>query len=273
VPLPETVRSFWHGGPLPPLSRACLRSFAREGHEVELFAYHALDVPGDVRLQDAEQILPASDLTLFGGNIPAFADLFRYQLLHDRGGWWVDTDVYCLTSALPVAPRAWAPEGGDILNNAILKFPAGDPTCAELACLARERAIEPASWGALGPSLLTEVLARSTTSDHAGTRAEFYPLHWLEAHYAWLPERRAELEARLAGASFLHLWMKALTDCGIELDRAPPPGSWLADATRDEAWPGRKLPWHDWRTRRAISRYHEEPSVRSKLARIQGEHV
>src|SRR4029453_18431522 len=138
----------------------------------------------------------------------------------------------------------------------------GDPTCAELASLARERAIEPASWGALGPSLLTEALGRSTSA-HAGTRAEFYPLHWLEAHYAWLPERRDELEARLAGATFLHLWMKALTDCGIELDRAAPAGSWLADATRDEAWPGLKLPWHDWRTRRAISRYHEAPSVRS----------
>ena len=35
-PLAETVRSFWHGGPLPPLARACLRSFVSHGHAVWL---------------------------------------------------------------------------------------------------------------------------------------------------------------------------------------------------------------------------------------------
>ena len=264
----ETVRTFWHGGALPPLARACLRSFTQHGHEVELYAYQSFDVPAEIRLRSAEEILPASDLKGFTGNISAFADLFRYQLLHDRGGWWVDTDVYCLTATLPQADRAWAPEDAGLLNNAILRFPPGDPACATLCSLARERSAQGGRWGALGPAMLTEVLAQSPDGNHAGTRAAFYPLHWLEAHYAWLPERRADVEARLRGASFLHLWMKALTDCGIDLHRAPPAGSWLDAACAGETFARRNFPWGEWRIRRTLSRYHDVEAVRSKLAGV-----
>ena len=265
-PLPETVRSFWHGGPLPTLARACLRSFVRHGHTVEVYAYHPLEVPAGVRIRPAEEILPASDLKLFD-SVQSFADLFRYELLHAQGGWWVDTDVYCLKPTLPGAARAWAAEESGLLNNAILRFPPKDPACARLCRLARERGSVPHRWGAIGPKLVTEILEGSPDGDHGGSTAAFYPLHWMEAHYAWLPERRAELESRLAGAVFLHLWMKALTMFGIELDRAPPSGSWLEMACAGERWPRRNFPWSDWRIRRSISRYHDTEWARSRLAR------
>ena len=276
-PLAETVRSFWQGNRLPPLVRACLGSFARQGHRVELYSYQTLDVPDGVTLSDATLVLPSGALSQFQGHVAAFADLFRYQLLHDRGGWWVDTDVYCLTATLPAVERAWAPEENGRLNNAILKFPAGDPVCALLLqrareranVRARERATEPNCWGALGPALVTEVLGQAEASSHGGTRADFYPLHWLEAHYLWLPEYRAEVRARLERGVFLHCWMKALTDCGIDLHRAPPAGSWLHDVTRGEVWPRGNSTWHEWRTRRAIERYHGAPSVRTRLASIE----
>ena len=271
--MPETVRSFWQGDRLPPLARACLRSFVRQGHRVELFAYQALDVPLGVSLSDAAAVLPAAAMSPFEGNITAFADLFRYQLLHDRGGWWVDTDVYCLTATLPATRRAWAPEESGRYNNAILKFPAADPDCGRLVRLARERAERPNSWGALGPTLVTEVLADAGDNDHAGSRAEFYPLHWLEAHYLWLPECQAEVAARLEGGVFLHCWMKALTDCGIDLLREPPAGSWLHAVTREEEWPRRNSLWHEWRTRRALARYHGDSAVRSRLERVVKERV
>lgn len=265
------VSTFWHGSPLPPLTRACLSSFVGRGHGVRLYAYDRLDLPQGVTWADAGKVIPREDLIVHRGGIEAFTDLFRYQLLFDRGGWWVDTDVYCLEPALPSAPRAWATEGAGLINNAILKFPAGDPLCARLVESAREGLANQTRWGALGPALLTEVLGEIPDAGHAGTQAAFYPLHWLEAHYVWLPEHRAEVDARLAGGTFLHLWMKALTDCGVGMDHAPPAGSWLASATRDEAWPRRKLPWHDWLTRRAIERYHGAPSVRQRLASIEDE--
>lgn len=30
------------------------------------------------------------------GSYSAFSNQFRYTLLYDKGGWWVDTDVVCL---------------------------------------------------------------------------------------------------------------------------------------------------------------------------------
>jgi hypothetical protein len=236
---------------------------------VELYSYQSLDTPDGVTLSDAAQVLPAGAQAPFQGHVTAFADLFRYQLLHDRGGWWVDTDVYCLTATLPAVERAWAPEENGRLNNAILKFPARDPDCARLLDRARERAAGPDRWGALGPALVTEILGAPENPSHGGTRAEFYPLHWLEAHYVWLPEYRAEVAARLEQGVFLHCWMKALTDCGIDLRREPPAGSWLHTVTREEEWPRGNSAWHEWRTRRAIQRYHGAPSVRHKLASIE----
>lgn len=266
-----TVSSFWHGGALPPLVRLCLGSFIRQGHQVRLFCYTPIDVREGVSLADATEIFPATDLSRFSGNIATFSDLFRYQMLFVRGGWWVDTDVYCLTPRLPAAPRAWAGQGDGVINNAILKFPAGDPLCGRLAGLARERIPDLARWGAIGPDLVTEVLSDHAAADHAGTPPTFYPLHWLEAHYVWVPSYRAEVQARLEQATFLHCWMKALTDCGIDLLRAPPRDSWLAEATRGETWPRRSLPWHEWRTRRALARYHGRRWVRIARERLMGE--
>lgn len=264
----ETVNTFWQGDSLPPLARACLRSFVRQGHAVRIYAYQPLEVPEGVSLADAAEILPAAAMFRFQGSIAPFTDLFRYQLLFDRGGWWVDTDVYCLTPNLPAAPRAWAPQGDGLINNAILKLPAGDPLCGRLLVLARERVAHLTHWGQIGPVLLTEVLADYAGDEPAGTRASFYPLHWLEAHYVWLPDYRAEVAARLVRATLLHFWMKALTDCGIDHLRAPPKDSWLAEATRGEVWPRLNFPWNEWWTRRALARYHDSPWVRLRLERI-----
>jgi mannosyltransferase OCH1-like enzyme len=68
------------------------------------------------------------------GAITSFADVFRYELLHRHGGWWVDTDVYCLTDELPKGERVWAEQEPGLLNNAILKFlPATRSAPARLA--------------------------------------------------------------------------------------------------------------------------------------------
>ncbi len=64
------------------------------------------------------------------GSPAAFANVFRYKLLHERGGWWVDLDVLCLADAPPGAPVSLARENETMVNNAILIFPAGHPAMA-----------------------------------------------------------------------------------------------------------------------------------------------
>lgn len=95
------IQGLWIGmlGPLEQLSMA---SFIAHGHEYHLYCYeHPGAVPAGVTVKDARDILPQEAVFTYAkgkekGGYSAFADLFRYKLLAEKGGWWADTDVICL---------------------------------------------------------------------------------------------------------------------------------------------------------------------------------
>ena len=67
------------------------------------------------------------------GGVAGFSDLFRFQLLHEYGGWWVDTDVICLSKRDRPSPKfisdgritAWS-------ERAIMRLPKGSELALEL---------------------------------------------------------------------------------------------------------------------------------------------
>jgi hypothetical protein len=84
-----------------------IRSFIRNGHEFQLWAYDPKisPLPEKVVVRDASSVLPASRIfrykntDQFGhgkGSLGGFSDIFRYKLLYEQGGWWMDMDVTCL---------------------------------------------------------------------------------------------------------------------------------------------------------------------------------
>ncbi len=100
-----------------------------QGHPYHLYTYEPIDVPPGVILQDANQILPQS--LIFRnqngkgkGSLAAFSDLFRYKLLLDRGGWWVDTDVFCLKPFDFAAEYVFGAEDKPVASG-VLKMPRG----------------------------------------------------------------------------------------------------------------------------------------------------
>ena len=103
-----TVYSFHGGPPLNVWERCSLQSFADQGHETVLFSYDRLDVPRGVRLESADSIISIEERDKFFAVAPdqysQFSDFFRYELLHQRGGWWIDTDVLCRSPTLPSQP-------------------------------------------------------------------------------------------------------------------------------------------------------------------------
>jgi hypothetical protein len=254
------INMFWQGPPLPPLVWACMRSFVHHGHRIRVFSYSDLSVPHGVVLEDANDVLPKYGALDGHQTIAQHADVFRYQLLHRFGGWWVDTDVYCLTGSLPVQPYAWAEQEQGVINNAILKFPKGDALCGRLcaAAMARHGRLRKLSqlletalpearhWRGfrrlfktplgrddLGPKLVTEVLGGCQKLHKGGSRSAFYPWHWLEASFVWLPRTRQELENRQKGAVFLHFWTYALRSMGVDMYLDPPSDSFLAHVIQD----------------------------------------
>lgn len=219
--------AFWYGPSLPPMHWACLDSFIRQGHTLRVFGYQALDLPDGVVLEDANQVVPESQLFEFEDSFSAFSNIFRYKLLLEQGGWWVDTDVYCHSSSIPDCDYAWAWQDEDSINGAILKFPAGDPTLAGLLKAAEAIGNRIEVWGEMGPQLLTEHLADGTFSGHYGTTRDFYAIHWLETHMFWQPGALDELQERTRNAPFIHLWGSCFKAFGIDPRERPPSGSFL----------------------------------------------
>ena len=106
----KIIHGMWFGKTLSRLELLTIRSFVRCGHDFHLWAYDdlsAFEFPRGVVVRDAEEIIrrnkvfAKSDIDAETGvgrnSIGApFSDLFRYKLLSEHGGIWVDMDVTCL---------------------------------------------------------------------------------------------------------------------------------------------------------------------------------
>jgi Glycosyltransferase sugar-binding region containing DXD motif len=119
-----------------------LKSFVDFGHDFDLYSFDPhIAVPAQVRVRDAAELADRAEFFVyergFGKGSPAgFANLFRYYLLAERGGWWVDTDVVCLSDAIPDYPQFVARQVDGLVNNAVMRFERRHPVmlrCLELA--------------------------------------------------------------------------------------------------------------------------------------------
>jgi hypothetical protein len=224
------VRSFWHGK-FSPYEALCLSSFVAAGIEVELFSETAIaGLPQGVTCRDAREILDqpvAFYRHEFDGPSPALhANHFRYALLETLGGWWVDTDVLLLGTALPAADIFLARQLDQTLNNSVMRFPPAHP----LIKVARQRAatgLENARWGDTGPKLLTELQPALAPDVPIMSSQTTYAIGPDEFQKFLLPDARNEVDERTADSTFVHLWNEMWRKAGVPKNIAPPKGCWL----------------------------------------------
>ena len=234
APSADVVRTFWHGGQLSPYEILCLTTFVDHGHPIELYSYDtSLTVPRGVQVRDAAEILPESRVYFYAsgpgkGSVAGFTNLFRYLLLRQKGGWWVDTDVLCLSSRLPAVDRFFAWEDDDrlVIGNAVLKFPANDALLQQ--CLADLTLFSPdAPWGTTGPYLLTAIVKDQGLAAEAQPFPTAYPWHHSRTFEVFDPEWTDAVKNATSGAMLQHLWHENFRRCGIIKVLRPPPGSYL----------------------------------------------
>jgi hypothetical protein len=171
--LRRRFQSFWHGGVLSPYEQFCLKSFVDCGYTVDLYTYDlALAVPAGVRVRDAAELISPDEVFVyqaegFGKGSPsAFSNYFRYKLLVEKGGWWIDTDVVCLTDRIPVVDEFFARQDNDIVACGTMYFEPRHPVMVQ--CLEQARKLGRAvKWGDTGPHLLTRVLEERGCVDRA----------------------------------------------------------------------------------------------------------
>ncbi len=103
----KIVNSLWIGNKLSIIELLTIHSFIEKGHEFRLWVYEPLqnELPAGVVLLDAAEIVPKERVFAYRnenkyghgkGSVAGFSDIFRYKLLYEKGGWWVDMDVTCL---------------------------------------------------------------------------------------------------------------------------------------------------------------------------------
>jgi hypothetical protein len=211
-----------------------MKSFLDHGHQYVLYAYKTLDLPAGVIVRDANEILPESSVFFYGdgagigrGSVAAFSNLFRYHMLHQIGGWWVDADVICLSETIPESEIFVGWEYPDLIGSAILKFPAFHSFVREL-CDQAEGVGPDAEWGTSGPYLLTRLLRESNLLGLASSQPMAYPVQSIDALHLLLPERRAEVEKRIVDRPFLHFWNEIHRRAVVLPWMAPPAGSVMA---------------------------------------------
>lgn len=130
------IHGLWIGTELSYMEQLTIRSFVRHGYTFNLWLYGSFshELPEGCVGRDASEIIQAESIfryknkSQFGigkGSISGFSDIFRYKLLHDVGGWWVDMDVTCLKPFNYDEPYFFREHHSLPLVGNILKAPKG----------------------------------------------------------------------------------------------------------------------------------------------------
>ena len=164
----EPVQSLWIGDRLSVMERLCINSFLRNGQPYHLYVYGDVKgVPDGTTLRDARTIIPESEIFLYREHrsYAGFSNMFRYKLLLDKGGYWVDTDVVCLRPFAFKEDFVLAREHTRrLVSRAFRRFEyatcwmmkanAGSDVMAFCYDVASKRDRETLTWGETGPRLV-----------------------------------------------------------------------------------------------------------------------
>lgn len=226
----EIVQTLWVGGRLRTMEQLAIRSFLANGHTVHLYCYgDVANVPAGTIVKDGNDILPESRIFAYSegfaaGSPAAFSNLFRYKLLLDRGGWWVDTDVVCLKKFSLADERLWATEQmlpplGLIVSTSVIKAPPGDRLMS-WAWEASQR-VDPsnATFGQLGPRLLQAGVEALGLHAYMRPHTFFSPVAFYDWQKMLDPSHTFTLGAEVYG---VHLWNQMWAANGVDPDAAFP---------------------------------------------------
>jgi mannosyltransferase OCH1-like enzyme len=208
------------------MERLSIVSFLANGHSFHLYAYDQIEnLPEGVTLLPADNILPSSRIFRYreSDSYAGFANLFRYKLLLDRGGWWTDLDTICLQPFDFPSDFVFSSEidrGAEVVDAAAIKAPAGSALAEYAFRVSDAKITEKLNWGETGPRLLGEAVERFQLQQHVQRSSAFCPIAWPDWELALLPGR----DLRLGPESFAgHLWDVFWRRNGRDKDAVYPP--------------------------------------------------
>ncbi|MDF1661587.1 MAG: glycosyltransferase [Planctomycetota bacterium] len=247
------VNALWIGKALSKLEFLCLSSFVQHGHHVNLFRYNKLEnVPEGIHEQDAREILAEEEIYTYpNGSYSAVSNLFRWELLRQRGGIWIDTDVICLKPFDFDQEFVFGHQDSETINAAIVGLPKGHKIAVDLAYLCRNpntflphdkwktkklkfirrffqgNRRDNITWGEGGGVRgFTNYIRHNKLDGHALPISAFYPIHFLKWE-AFIDGSVSLNDSTFKDSYAVHLWHEMFRQGEFDKNKPFPENSFL----------------------------------------------
>ena len=182
----KVIQGLWIGAELSLMEQLSIASFLQNGHEYHLYVYdEPKNIPAATVVKDANEILPSSKIFQYKQtpSYAGFSNFFRYKLLLDRGGWWIDMDTICLRPFDFSEEYVFSSEmdrGSEVINSGIIKAPPGSDTMRYAWDVCRSKNPAELVWGETGPRLMGEAVRKFSLERYKKSHHVFCPLGYHE---------------------------------------------------------------------------------------------
>src|SRR5215470_13966705 len=155
--MPSPIQSLWIGDRLSVREQLCIRSFLSNGHDFQLYVYQDIaGIPPGTVVLDANQVLPESRIFMYREHktYAGFANFFRYKLLLEKGGWFVDADTICVKPfnfATDYVFSTESAQGYTWVNVGAVKVPPGSDVMKYAWEACEKMNVDELLWGQCGP--------------------------------------------------------------------------------------------------------------------------
>ena len=187
------------------MERLSALSFVRNGHAFHLYTYGTLrGAPPEVVLRDANEVIPSHCIFRDSRNgLSTFSNYFRYKLLLDRGGWWVDADIVCLAPFGTRGEHLFAVEPDHTIATAVIRAPAGSDIMARAWEECLQVGMVDVPWGLTGPELLGRLVHEMGQREIETDPSIFFPIDWPDWQDLIKPGPPPQLPSHTRA---IHLW-------------------------------------------------------------------
>ena len=218
----ENFGSLWIGNPLSKVEQTALSSFIYYGHSFTLFVYDmSMKVPKGIIKEDANKIIPESEIFKIQNSYGPFADMFRYTMIKKTGLIWTDTDSICLRSDWDFGDYLFGFEEDDRLANGILKMPQDSDLINFLIKNSVKYDKSKIVWSEIGPLLVTKGARKYGVLKYAQPPEVFYPVHFWQWKKIWDRDYKEEVLNKCKESHTLQIWNQFLNREGIDKNKLP----------------------------------------------------
>lgn len=223
----KIVQSLWIGERLGLVEQLCIMSFLKHGHEFHLYTYENVNgIPIGTTILDGNKILPKSEIfyyseqqSLSGKRSPvAFSNMFRYKMLLDKGGYWVDMDMICVRPFNFVEDYVFSSEihqGRQTINAGVIKCPSGSDFAGYCYDVCRKKDKNKIKWGEIGPALVRESVEKHKLKHFVKSWDVFCPVG-IDSVQNFVDPYKIDIGKRWYG---IHLWNEIWRKNGLNKEK------------------------------------------------------